>query len=372
MLWRNRVVIPSALRQSLLCELHYGHLGISRMKSIARSYFWWPKLDSCIADLSSECDICNEQSRVPPKEPIHPWVYPSKPFERVHIDYAEFQGEFFLVLVDAFSKWVEVFNVGRDSTTSRTQSCLLEVFSRFGIPKFLISDNGPQFTSAQFQSFCLQNGITHKRTPPYHPSSNGQAERIVQELKKWLRIKPSDVSVSTQLSRFLFSYRNMSHSSTGISPVRVVFSFVPTTRFSFLQPSFGDAVRKRQNFDAIPSRSFADGDVVWVLNKFDRGEKWLKGVVRTRVGPLTYVVLCNGRTRHVHVEHLRLCSLPSAVSARESDKSDDVRSTSDVQPSASPTVVAAPAVSTQSSPVHRSPTDIPPTNNYPTPRPPPS
>ena len=100
------------------------------------------------------------------------------------------------------------FDMGRDSTTSRTVSCLGDVISRFGIPQIIVSDNGPQFTSSEFQSFCAQNGIQHKRSPPYHPASNGQVERMVRELKKALRSKLSDVPIATQLHRFLFSYRN--------------------------------------------------------------------------------------------------------------------------------------------------------------------
>ena len=84
-----------------------------------------------------------------------------------------------MVIVDAYSKWLEVFQ----TTTSNTIECLRETFARFGVPEELVSDNGTQFTSAVFKKFCLKIGIKHLTTAPYHPQSNGQAERFVDTLK---------------------------------------------------------------------------------------------------------------------------------------------------------------------------------------------
>eukprot|EP00117_Sycon_ciliatum_P011888 scpid44158/ scgid13167/ Uncharacterized protein K02A2.6 len=308
LLWKSRVIIPSTFRQALLRELHSVHLGVNRMKSVARSFFYWPKLDSDIADLCASCELCQQFARAPSKEATHPWVYPSRAFERVHIDFAEFEHRFFFVVVDAYSKWVEVFDMGRDSTTSKTISCLMKLISHFGIPKFIVSDNGPQFTSHEFASFCSQNGIIHKLTPPYHPASNGQAERIVQELKKSLKTRPPTVSIAAQLCRFLFAYRTTPHSTTRVSPADLVLRFTPTSRFSMLQPSFGDTMRQPTMSSGPPSRGFVSGDRVWFLNPVPRGgPKWLKGVVLKRFGPLTYSVEYDGRQRTIHVEHLRAC-----------------------------------------------------------------
>ena len=200
--------------------------------------------------------------------------------------------------------------MGRDSTTSRTVSCLGEVISRFGTPQIIVSDNGPQFTSSEFESFSAQNGIQHKRSPPYYPASNGQVERMVRELKKALRSKLSDVPIATQLHRFLFSYRNTPHTSTGETPTKLLFSYCPTIRLSFLQPSFACSMQKRQASDVAPRRGFSAGDLVWSLNQQHRGNnKWLKGGIGTLIGPLTYTVSCYGRLRHMHVEDLRSCKI---------------------------------------------------------------
>ena len=153
----HRTVIPDVLRRPLLEELHSVHIGMSRMKSVARSFFWWPSLDRDIENLASHCTQCQELSRRPVTDVPHHWVYPTEAFERVHLDYAEFEGSHYLLLVDSYSKWVDVFTMNIDCSTTRTADCLLAFIAAHGIPKTLVSDNGPQFTSHAFKKFCLQN-----------------------------------------------------------------------------------------------------------------------------------------------------------------------------------------------------------------------
>ena len=74
-LWNNRVVIPSVFQSSMLQELHSCHVGTSRMKSVARSFFWWPNLDADIVSMCASCGICQEQASTPSKEPLHPWFF---------------------------------------------------------------------------------------------------------------------------------------------------------------------------------------------------------------------------------------------------------------------------------------------------------
>ena len=229
-LWGNGVIIPEVFRQTLLKELHSDHLGVSRMKSIARSYFWWPKLDAEISELSALCDTCQSSSRLPTKEEVHHWIYPNRPGERVHIDFAELKDSHYLLVIDAYSKWPDVFPMGSNTTTKRTVQCLLSHISTCGIPEVLVSDNGPQFTSQEFGTICKANGIRHKKTPPYHHASNGQIEWLVQELKKFLKRFP-DPAIA--VAKFLFSYRNTLHSITQVCPSQQMFKFLPNTRFTF-------------------------------------------------------------------------------------------------------------------------------------------
>lgn len=84
----NRVVIPHTLRKRILEELHAVHFGVVKMKALARSYCWWPNISSEIEEMAKNCSKCNESKNDPPKALIHPWEPATKPFERVHVDYA--------------------------------------------------------------------------------------------------------------------------------------------------------------------------------------------------------------------------------------------------------------------------------------------
>ncbi|KAL5496662.1 hypothetical protein EMCRGX_G012995 [Ephydatia muelleri] len=184
LLWGVRAVVPRKLQQQVLKELHDGHPGMVRMKNLARSYVWWPGLDSNIEELVKSCPQCQETKSAPPKAPLHPWVWPSKPWERIHVDFAgPFLGKMFFIIVDAHSKWPEVIPMST-TTSLATVAELTRLFASYGIPQQLVSDNGPQFTSGEFKEFLRTNGVRHIQIAPYHPSSNGAAERFVRTFKE--------------------------------------------------------------------------------------------------------------------------------------------------------------------------------------------
>ena len=109
LLWGYRVIIPPALREKVLDELHSGHCGVVRMKEIARSYFWWPSLDAAIEEKAKSCSACQRLRNLPQLAPLHPWDWPEEPWQRVHIDFAgPLEGHMYLIVVDAHSKWPEV------------------------------------------------------------------------------------------------------------------------------------------------------------------------------------------------------------------------------------------------------------------------
>jgi transposase InsO family protein len=108
-------------------------------------------------------------------------------------------------MVDAYSKWPEVHELGTHATTANTTDAMHRTFSYHGLPLRLATDNGPQYISHEFKEFMTVNGIKHQLTPPYHSASNGQVERMVREFKKSLETRPSGRSVSHQVSLFCFT-----------------------------------------------------------------------------------------------------------------------------------------------------------------------
>ena len=220
-LWRNCVLVPPPLQKKVLEELHEGHPGIVKMKSLGRLFAWWPGFDQDVESVVKSCVVCQQHRPSPPAAPVHPWMWPSHPWSRVHIDYAgPYLNHRFLVIVDAHSKWIEAFAMS--STTSfSTIEKLRSVFARFGVPEMLVSDNGTNFTSEEFQQFCTKNGIKHVTTAPYHPSSNGLAECSVRILKEGL-VKVTHGSIQDRLSRVLFSYHNTPLELTKCSPAELM------------------------------------------------------------------------------------------------------------------------------------------------------
>ena len=105
-----RVVVPSVGRDLTLQMIHEAHPGIARMKSLARSYLWWPGMDKDIGTCVNKCTICQSSRKNPPASPPHPWPMPDQPWTRIHIDYAGLlEGKMFLLITDAYSTWMEIY-----------------------------------------------------------------------------------------------------------------------------------------------------------------------------------------------------------------------------------------------------------------------
>ena len=141
MIWGLRVVIPPKLRSGVLRELHSSHLGMVKMKTLARSYVWWPGIDREIEKLTKSCSGCITYKKNPPEAPIHPWEFPSKPWSRIHIDFAgPFLGSMYLIIVDAYSKW-PIVKIMKTTTSSKVVEELRTVFADNGLSDTLVSDN---------------------------------------------------------------------------------------------------------------------------------------------------------------------------------------------------------------------------------------
>ena len=148
---------------------------------------WHGPRHSYIENTVKNCKVCQETRHRPPSATLHPWDWPRNPWQRVHADYAgPFLSRMFLVLVDANTKWVDI-HVVNSSSAEVTIEKIRATFATLGLPQILVTDNGPQFTSVQFAQFTKNNGIKHVTSSPYHPSTNGLAERTVQTFKEGMR-----------------------------------------------------------------------------------------------------------------------------------------------------------------------------------------
>ena len=153
LLWGTRVIVPAACRDSVLVELHEGHPGATRMKGLSRMYVWWPGIIKDIEQTIRECPDCRLHQSTPSVAPLHPWSWLTRPWARIHLDYAgPVDGKMILVVVDSHSKWIEAV-----CTSSSTSAVVIEelrsLFAQFSIPETAVTDNGTCFVSAEMESF---------------------------------------------------------------------------------------------------------------------------------------------------------------------------------------------------------------------------
>ena len=263
-LWGTRVVIPTAGRKRILDDLHETHQGASRMKARARMVVWWPGLDKSIEEIVSNCLSCQSSRPLPPAAPLHPWSIPQAPWSRLHMDYAgPLQDRMFLIIVDAFSKWLEII----PATSSVTIDKLRGICSTHGLPDTIVTDNAAVFTSSEMKEFFSRNGIKHITSAPYHPASNGLAERAVQTFKSAIK-RSTEGSLETRIQRFLFDYRITPHSTTGISPANLLMNRQPKSKLDLVVPNLSKRVtdvqdkQKQLHDQHAKCRRFNPGDKV--------------------------------------------------------------------------------------------------------------
>ena len=293
LIWGLRVVIPPKLRSGVLRELHSSHLGMVKMKTLARSYVWWPGIDREIEKLTKSCSGCITYKKNPPEAPIHPWEFPSKPWSRIHIDFAgPFLGSMYLIIVDAYSKW-PIVKIMKTTTSSKVVEELRTVFADNGLPDTLVSDNAPNLVSEEMNSFLKSNGVKHITSSPYHPKTNGLAERFVQSFKQAMKAAKSDSgTVQSKMSKFLIMYRNSVHSTTGECPSTLFLGRKLTTRLDLLKPNLSGTVQKSQSkmVRSTVDRDYEVGQTVAVKDYRGNDPKWIPGTISDKTGPVSYRV----------------------------------------------------------------------------------
>ncbi|XP_062605742.1 uncharacterized protein K02A2.6-like [Saccostrea cucullata] len=314
LLWGIRDVIPPSLRSQVLDELHQGHIGVVKMKTLARSHAWWPGIDRDIELLTKSCAGCQAVKHAPPAAPIHPWEWPSRPWERIHIDFAgPFLNSMFLVIVDAYFKWPEVIPM-KTTTSSQTIDVLRTVFARNSLPSQIVSDNGPQFTSEEFANFTRGNGIKHITSAPYHPSTN-LAERFVQSFKMSLKSSKKENGSMVKKLNFLMAYRNAPQCTTNESPAKLFMGRNLPSRLDLMKPDVRRKVEEKQcevrERRKSVLRKFEPGDSVAVRDYRKDHSQWTSGTVTAQTGPVSYSVeVTPGVTWRRHADQLRSSNVP--------------------------------------------------------------
>lgn len=316
-LWGYRTIVPSKLRNQILNDLHKSHLGIVKTKALARSYLWWPKLDNDIENLIKNCAACRTLQANPEKCPLIPWQPSTSTWSRIHMDFAGPINNFHIfILIDSWSKWPEA-HLTKDMTSAFVIDALRSNFCKYGLVDVIVSDNGTQFASNEFQQFIKLNRIRHIMIAPGHPASNGQAENSVKTLKKSIcaSLKHSDTSnMKIILNRFLFDYRNTKHCSTNETPAKLMFGRELKTRFSLLKPPTTQTKLMESQEKCVQNAKGKREIVFTIGQKVDVRDytnvnkpSWIPAVISEQIGPRNYSCILekSGRSIKRHVNQIR-------------------------------------------------------------------
>lgn len=295
----ERIVIPTCFRKRVLRELHKGHHGIERTKALARSFVYWPHLDDEIKQYVQNCLKCSLTAKTLPKTTLCSWPLSTRPMERIHIDIAgPVDNFYYFLIIDSFSKWPQIYQI-KSISSNCIINCLNDFTSLFGNPELIISDNGTQFSSQRFLNFCQENGITHKFTSPYHPQSNGQAERFVDTLKRALKkLKGSGTSYEN-LQTFLKCYRSTPNPNTtdGKSPSELFVGRRLRTNLDLMKKpeksQMQQNVKMQEQFNkrhGAKERKYQIGQKVFAkIFKLNKSE-WFPATIRKILGNVNYEV----------------------------------------------------------------------------------
>lgn len=260
-------------------------------------------MDVDIENMVHRCKGCALAAKAPPI--VHkPWPKTDHPWTRLHIDFAgPVEDYYYLIVVDSFTKWPEVLRC-KKPTSNTTTTFLHELFARFGVPECIVSDNGTQFTSEEFKEFCELYQINHITTPPYHPRSNGLAERFVDTLKRALK-KASGVPTEKALQQFLQVYRITPNQRTqsNMAPAELMFARKVKSVFDKLLPG-----RNRiKNTMYTARKRYTPGEKVFFKCYRNNIEFWERGIVDKRIGDLIYIIKGPKNTHKRHQNQLKKC-----------------------------------------------------------------
>lgn len=297
----SRIVVPQQLQPRVLKLLHRSHLGIVKMKQLARSHCWWSTINKDILNVIQSCSICSKLQSLP-KPKFCSWEEPKQVWSRLHMDFAgPIWNTKWLIIIDAKSKFPIVADMNNNTTATNLIDALEKVIDWFGPPETLVSDNGPPFNSYDMKKFYDKYNIKHITTPPYHPASNGLAERFVRSFKESM-LKQQQAGQTNKiiaLRNVLRDYRWTPHTTTGLLPANMMLQHTVRTELDMMKPIETIKLKKKTKFNI--------GQAIWTLQyRLNHRPEWKQGTVINVISPVIYdIELCNGQHCKRHQNQIR-------------------------------------------------------------------
>ena len=248
----TKLVIPSKLRNRVINLAHEGHQGIVKTKSLLREKVWFPGIDQMVENTVKNCIPCQATTAKEKLEPYKMSKLPRGPWDKVSVDFSGPypNGEYLLVVIDEYSRFPEI-EIVRSTAGKSVIPKLNRIFSSFGIPRVVKSDNGPPFNGYRFKDFKNELGFHHRKITPHWPRANGEVERFMRTLNKTVEAAHCENKVwQHELFTFLRNYRATPHTTTGETPASLMFARNIATKL----PEFA---AKKQNDEAVRQKDQA-------------------------------------------------------------------------------------------------------------------
>ena len=326
----DRLVIPASLRFDMKNKIHGGHLDIKSCLCRARTYIYWPGMSKEIRQFVEQCSTCASLQNKQAPQPLHLHKIPQRPWEKIGIDIFTIKGRNYLITVDYYSQFFEVDFLKDDLTSTNIISKLKAHIARYGIPEKIISDNGPQLVSKEFQHFCSTYTIQHETISPGNSKSNGQSEaavKIAKNLMKKCNLNSEDPYIA------LLNYRNTPQEGIDYSPAQRLMgrrtkTLLPTNPI-LLNPETVEKKKlemQRERKQFLMSEKFSHRKHMCPLKTNDhvrmqpiqeQQKLWKPATVKKQINARSYIVETEyGKLFKRNREHLRLQKEPATSAAQ--------------------------------------------------------
>ncbi|XP_055529901.1 uncharacterized protein K02A2.6-like [Wyeomyia smithii] len=314
-LFNDRVIIPESMKRRILKMLHVNHAGMTKIKQLARRTVYWFGMNSDISEYVTSCRICKEINAVPSRAKYSKWIPTNKPFARLHADFFFLQGKTYLLIVDSHTKWLEVEQMKGKTEAWDVIKVFVKLFARFGFPEVIVTDGGPPFSARKFITFLEGHDIQVLKSPPYHPESNGQAERMVRLIKNVLKnflLDPEIRGLETdlQLPYFLFNYRNTCVDAEGNFPSEKLFSFEPRTLLDLINPKITPKKQLTKEHESDSNTTYKKENKTDVYTQLKNGDekrirKWLPATFLRHLSDTVLQISLGGRIISAHRRQIK-------------------------------------------------------------------
>jgi len=364
--WKNKIdrsrclVVPKTIRNEVLRYCHdlktSGHMGQDKTLMRLKQSFYWYNMNQDSDDYVRSCGVCNTNKRpnVKPRSSLQSF-HAGHPMERVHLDIlgpfntSALGNNYVLVMVDQFSKWVELAALPDQSAMKVAWQFVLHFIVTFGCPLEIFTDQGKNFDSNLFKALCDVLQIAKRRTTPYHPSSNGQVERYNRTILQMIRcyIEKKAEFWDRDLPLLAMALHSTVNRQTGLTPNRIMLGretiqpchLMLGNADSILRKSELDSwvkeleenlaeahefartslktvlARQKRTYDLRLSEShFEEGDLVYVLDsstQIGQSKKlrspWKGPFLVIDCRPPLYTVKDQKKEQVLHHDRLKLC-----------------------------------------------------------------